>query len=104
MHQIIEYSSLSRHERDALALQDMHAWLTQPMWDELVRFAGEVKFGKDFDFLYNLIGLVGVSGAPVGAFGRTFCLLAYREWMHTGEPPVLTDEDGFVIHFGQMVH
>lgn len=86
-------------EADKKAVADAKVYLGDT-WAQLMYEMGraaERGTAQAFQDINNALGFVGVQGYPVHALGRTYMLKAYREWMHGGDDPVMTDEKGFEI-------
>lgn len=104
-HVDVSYKKIaSRKERDEKAIQDVRDWLTVTQWEALLVTLGSVaqahKMQPDprhFQSINFACGFMGISGYPVFALGRKWCLDAYRAWMASdvGGEPTETDEEGF---------
>lgn len=94
------YNNAEREVNDANAIQDIREYANQKMWELILVEAGRCKeegTAKAFNQLNIALSFCGIQGYPVHALGRTYCLEAYRNWMHDGKSPVMTDEKGYPI-------
>jgi hypothetical protein len=99
MHYTTSYKGcFSRELADDMAIGDIKEYLTPQQWTALLELARQVNNGETgFPSINFGLSIAGVSGYPFHAFSRHFCLLAYREWMHTGDDAVMTDSAGFAL-------
>jgi hypothetical protein len=91
----ISFAKLSddRKVRDRLAVMEVLRYVGRTKFKFLVQIAQHegptvLNFG---------MAIAGVQGFPYHAMCRRYCLKSYREWMHSGNDPVMTDEHGFSI-------
>lgn len=94
------YNKPDRKQNDADAIEDARQYASKKMWDFILVEAGKVEAhgtAEAFQQLNFALGFCGIQGYPVQAIGRTFCKTAFRAWMHDGDDPVMTDEDGFAL-------
>lgn len=100
-HYDISYKGMNRTEADAKAVQDIKDYCSEKQWNALLEYAHWVEVGhKDFSFKrlkFMMQMFVGIQGYPIFAFGRTYCLKAYRAYMADDSEggPIETDEQGF---------
>jgi hypothetical protein len=100
MHKVeIDYKGLPRYVADDKAIDDIKNYCHgSKAWEILREEADRAKSAKDWKEIYIAMNLAGIEGYPAHAFGRRYCLTAYREWMHSkDEQPVTTDEQGFKL-------
>lgn len=90
---------MPRWQADDRALDDLKEWLTDKNWQIFREEAEKVTDAQGWITINNSFGFIGVQGYPVHAFGRRYCLIGYRDWMHseTDGGPIETDAQGFVI-------
>lgn len=93
----ISYANLPRHLADDKAIDDLKSYVGDKPFAVLLQEADTINTDKDWQSFNNMLGFIGVRGYPVHAFGRRYCLTAYREWMHSRNDPVPTDAHGFTI-------
>ena len=95
------YNSPDRRANDAAAVADVKDYLSDKQWQAVCAYVDEIRAGRaKFQGLaFSLEVMAGVSGYPIHALGRTFCLEQYREWMHSpdGGRAIQTDDDGFPL-------
>lgn len=89
----ITYKDLPRWQADDKAIEDFKFFVGDKTFNILREEADKGNW-RDIN---NSCGFIGVKGYPVHAFGRRYCLTAYREWMHEGDDAVMTDEQGFKL-------
>lgn len=87
------YNLADRQAADKAAIRDTKEYLTKKQWKAVV----EIAKSGDLRSLNIGLGMAGVSGYPFHAIARTYCLDAYREWMHSGSDPEPTDEQGYPL-------
>lgn len=109
-HYNTNYSSIpDRTKKDEKAIQDIFDYIgsNQEFRDILMVELGkcaERGTAKAFAQMNFTLSFAGISGYPVHALGRKYCLESYRAWMHDttdGNEAVLTDEQGFPIKEGE---
>lgn len=94
-HYTRDYTSLSREQADEQAIADMQDYLSDRQWNALIEMATSPEYTlQQIQFGFTI---TGVRGYPCSAFLRKYRLAEYREWMHGGDDPVMTDEAGFPI-------
>ena len=104
MHTEISYKGLPREDADKAAIQDIREWLSQEAMETLVHTAGRATDAQGFSAINFALSFAGVSGYPVHAFGRRYCLEAYRAWMAEPDEEGVsypTDEQGFKLDLTQ---
>ena len=101
MKTTISYADIEdRDQRDWAAIKDIKDYLSEKQWDVFCEEARDTHTAQDFQKINFYMGFVGIEGFPVHAFGRRYCLEAYRAWMMSSEggDPILVDEQGFLIN------
>lgn len=100
-HYNTSYKHLAtREEKDAQAIKDIKEYATEKMWDLILVECGRAQergTAGAFQSINFALNFVGIQGYPIHAVGRSYCLTAYRAWMHDGDKPVMTDDKGFPI-------
>lgn len=92
-HYTQSYAGLSRKEADDRAIEDAKDYLSDRQWQTVLALCEGGSIGAlDFG-----LSIAGVRGYPFHAIARRYCLAAYREWMHSGDDAVLTDDEGFAL-------
>jgi len=91
----VSYRHLSREKADENAIKDIKEYLTPEAWDILMQGVGNPN--TTIDHVNMSFGLAGVQGYPFHAFCRKYLLKKYREWMHSGDDAVMTDEQGYSL-------
>lgn len=92
------YIDADEAKNDADAVRDIKEYCNEAMYEALLVETGKVAAigtAAAFQDLNMAMGFCGIEGRPVHAWGRKYCLAAYRAWMHAGN--VMTDEHGFRI-------
>jgi hypothetical protein len=101
MSQKVDYSGIAdRRKKDDKAIADIKSYLGKKTWKVLLGESEKVQTGNDFQQINIGMFFAGISGFPVHAFGRRYCLVGYREWMATPNndgPGIATDEHGYRI-------
>ena len=94
------YHEPDRKVNDQNAIKDIREYATEKMMDLILVEAGKAEergTAEAFNQLNIALSFCGIQGYPVHALGRTYCKAAYRAWMHDGDKPIMTDEEGFPI-------
>lgn len=92
------YIDPDRKVNDEHAIRDIREYCSTKMWELILVETGRVKqlgTAAAFQELNTALAFCGIVGYPVHALGRTYCLDAYRAWMHDGDKPIMTDDEGF---------
>ena len=94
----IKYNETTREANDERAIQDAREYLGKETFELVEQAMIEIETAEDFGELELVLRLqAGLSGYPVFALARKHCLAPFREWMHTGDDAVLTDEQGYSL-------
>lgn len=80
---------------DAQAMADARDYLGETRWAIIEDLLRDPK--QSIDRLDFYLGFAGVSGYPFHALMRHYRLEEYREWMHSGDDGIMTDERGFPL-------
>ena len=103
MSQKVDYSGIAdRRQKDDKAIADIQSYLGEKAWKVLLEEALKVQSGNDFQQINIAMSFAGISGFPVHAFGRRYCLVGYREWMAKPDEEgksFPTDEHGFCLDY-----
>lgn len=94
----VDYSGIAdRRQKDDKAIADIQSYLGKKTWEVLLGESEKVQTGNDFQQINIAMSFAGISGFPVHAFGRRYCLVGYREWMMEGEDGIPVDAHGYRI-------
>jgi hypothetical protein len=100
-HYTISYKNISdRKERDEKAIQDVWEYSSDKMKEVILSGLSQVEqigTAEAFKSMGVALNFAGINGYPVHALGRRYALTAYRAWMHDGNDPRMTDEEGFPL-------
>lgn len=96
-HYLTRYNSPDRKANDIKAINDIMDYLSSKQWTMMMEAVATRPV--DFAQINFFLAFTGIEGYPVHAFGRTYCIDAYRAWMLSDAQGVSiqTDEDGFPI-------
>jgi len=81
--------------RDEAAINDTKNYLGEERFAFVVSELEKARNAEWIEQMNFALSFAGVSGLPFHAMCRKYALTAYREWMHSGDDAVLTDERGF---------
>jgi len=83
--------------RDEAAISDTKDYLGEERFNFLVSEMEKAKTAEWINQMNIAFAFAGISGLPFHAMCRKYALKAYREWMHSGDDAVVTDEHGYVV-------
>jgi hypothetical protein len=83
--------------RDEAAISDTKDYLGEERFGFLVAELEKAKAAEWINQMNIAFSFAGISGLPFHAMCRKYALAAYREWMHSGDDAVMTDERGHRI-------
>lgn len=93
------YAGMPPAQADAKAIADAKEYLGPKAWEALLYELGRAnEYGLEgWKDIMRALAFIGIQGLPVHALGRAYCLAGFREWMHSGDKPVMTDEKGYPL-------
>ena len=91
----ISYKDMPRWQADDKAINDLQHYVGDKAFIALREEADKITDKKGWGDINHSLAFIGVRGYPVHAFGRRYCLAAYRDWMHSGDDAVATDDHGY---------